>query len=120
MSSLNCKASKCVYNHSGSCNADYINISGKYSHISDETCCNTFKETTLKNTFSNINNVGIFNGVKQMFNSNITSLSPSVYCDASNCYYNKEGECVAENISVAGQKARTLDETNCETFVEAY
>lgn len=120
MSNLNCKSSKCIYNHSGLCNADYINVSGKYAHSSNETCCNTFKEGSIKNTFNTLNNIGIFNGVKQIFSDNTQGLRKEIYCDASNCYHNNNGVCKAENVLVSGSKARTLDETNCETFIEGY
>ena len=40
------------------------------------------------------------------------------YCKATNCAHNKEAECMAGAISIAGSHATKTSETTCATFIE--
>lgn len=42
--SVDCEASKCVYNANYKCTAERVEISGSGADTSRETCCSTFKE----------------------------------------------------------------------------
>ena len=43
-SDVGCDAESCVYNENGCCcTAEHINVDGKRSHSTCETCCSTFK-----------------------------------------------------------------------------
>ena len=42
--SIDCEASKCVYNDHYKCIADHVDISGKGGTDKDATCCRTFRE----------------------------------------------------------------------------
>ena len=42
--SVDCEASKCVYNANYKCTAEHVEISGSGADTSRETCCSTFKE----------------------------------------------------------------------------
>lgn len=120
MNKLNCKATKCVNNNSGLCNATNIDIIGDYAHHSSDTHCYTFRENTVKSALSNLSNVNFFGEIKQMFSSGNSGIAPEVMCSARECYHNNGGRCSANNIMISGDGSRSMDGTYCETFVEAY
>lgn len=43
---------------------------------------------------------------------------PELKCTVDSCYYNKRECCCKGTIEVTGSKAKSTEETNCESFVE--
>ena len=44
---------------------------------------------------------------------------PTITCEVSKCYYNKDGGCSRDNIKVGGKGAVVSDETMCEAYTDA-
>ena len=111
---LSCTATNCVNNMSGICSARTINVLGSNAHSSAQTQCETFAEKGLKNSLTNVLNMNIVGEFKQVFNSKDIEMSPSIRCDATSCMHNENKLCVADNIVVTLDSAKT----QCETFKE--
>ena len=68
-----------------------------------DTCCGSFEE----------NRGGLF---KNLFKTPEARLQ--VDCDVLNCLYNDDHQCRAERISILGDGARAVGQTECGSFRE--
>lgn len=106
---ISCYSTKCNKNKHGYCSSNIINVLGENAHSANETVCSDYESgNILKNTISNLN----------IFSGGASSNSAEVYCNANNCFYNRNGSCGAKNIKF---KLNDVNEgSSCDTFVEAY
>ena len=102
MNKINCDVSICSHNNKGVCYSNRVNIGGKGSESSCDTCCGSFLN---KDTYSNLTN-----------NTNSTGCCDALICEAENCIYNENKLCSADYISVPGNNATIYTETSCKTF----
>ena len=101
MTKLACTVTNCVHNCDARCCKQAIIVDGKEACDSCDTCCGSFEE----------NRGGMF---KNLFKTPETKLM--VDCDAVNCVYNDDHQCRAERISIAGDGAKTVGQTECKSF----
>lgn len=52
----------------------------------------------------------------QTTNSNTQGALPGIQCDVTNCHYNEQKSCVANEIKVGPQYAASSADTVCATF----
>ena len=110
-----CCSTNCVNNKHGTCKAHEINVNGQGAHFSSDTECNGFNNSKLRSTLNMFDNMNIVSRLQDYTaNPPITSVN----CTANNCFYNKDGHCIAEHLSFNNDNLR--DKTNCNTFIEAY
>jgi hypothetical protein len=109
MAKINCYSTKCNKNKYGYCTASNINVVGENAHSKNETICSSYEDGNMfMNAISNIN----------IFSVGTNNNNTAVYCEVNNCFYNKNGSCRAENLSL---KPNDINgSTACATFVEAY
>lgn len=97
MPKLKCGVSNCGNHAEGCCCLGKIDVSG--GATSENTCCNNFIEQS-----------GATNA----------SLTPNealnVSCSANDCTHNKNSECCADSIDVAGAGACNCSDTQCSSF----
>ncbi|MBE6767492.1 MAG: DUF1540 domain-containing protein [Ruminococcaceae bacterium] len=102
MTKLQCDAIHCISNRDGCCCRPNIQVGGSQATEYQQTCCESFRpiegNATNAMDFSHVN--------KQM----------PIRCEATKCVYNKECQCVADAVRVAGSSAHKADQTACETF----
>ena len=115
MTTLNCCSTNCVNNKHGTCKAHEVNVNGQGAHFSSDTECNGFNNSKLRSTLNIFDNMNIVSRLQDYTaNPPITS----VHCTANNCFYNKDGHCIAEHLSFKNDNLK--NKTNCNTFIEAY
>ncbi|TGY96528.1 DUF1540 domain-containing protein [Petralouisia muris] len=100
MTQLKCSARNCMYNDEQLCSKGDITIGGHDASKSNETCCESFRERTGSMT----NSVGH------------ASKEVSVKCQATNCDFNDNCRCSANEIGIAGSNACSCGETECASF----
>ncbi len=44
---------------------------------------------------------------------------PNITCEVTKCYYNKEGGCIREEITIEGESAVVSDETMCQSYADS-
>lgn len=103
MTKLECSASNCVHYSEGCCCKSSINVDGAGAKCADDTCCASFSENTG----------GVF---KNLFKTPESKLE--VECDVANCLYNDDHQCRAERITIAGDGAMAVGQTECASFRE--
>ena len=54
--------------------------------------------------------------MNQNMNNTVDDALYGVHCDVTNCYYNEQKACTAEDIKVGPQYAATSADTVCATF----
>ncbi|WP_346939983.1 DUF1540 domain-containing protein [uncultured Clostridium sp.] len=113
---LACNATNCIHNNSGMCSASSIHVQGGNAHSSEYTQCGTFIEMGIKNSLSNVYNMNIGGEVKQSFNNFAGGIGPRIICDAINCRYNINKDCVANFVHINGVGAISSNRTDCDTF----
>ena len=86
MTVLKCYATTCVYNKEQLCSKGNIDVMGENAHLSEDTCCGSFRETI------------------------------QIDCKAHHCSYNDDCKCTAAAIQVSGENAKDCQETKCGTF----
>lgn len=101
MTRLDCSVVKCIYNADNQCGKGDIMVDGKTAVTSRDTCCSSFKE---KKEGCGCNSAG-------HPKDNI-----KVDCKATNCIYNKDCECSANHIGIAGREACVCTDTECASF----
>lgn len=116
MGKLSCSAGNCVNNMNGLCSANKINVVGTNVNTSIGTQCETFSEKGFVNAFKNLSNMNLPGEIRQIFNNGSVEMSPEIKCNASNCVYNVNRVCNANDIIIYGPGAGTSEETQCETF----
>lgn len=95
---LNCLAHNCSFNKSGNCYASHIKVEGYDAHITPETYCDTFRNSSA---FSLSNYTG---------ETSLTS-TQDISCSAINCTYNIHGGCNASHVDI------NFENSSCETFI---
>lgn len=115
---LNCSADKCVHNMNGLCGANNISITGTEAQSIAGTACDTFQEKGFKNAISNLGNMNITGGIKQMFNGTQVEMSPRIRCEAIHCVYNQGQMCNANFVQVTGPGANSSVAVKCSTFTQ--
>ena len=101
MTRLECSVKTCVHNSENCCCKSGIYVEGQAAKNCCDTCCGSFEE----------NRGGMF---KNLFKTPETKLM--VDCDAVNCVYNDDHQCRAERISIPGDGAKTVGQTECKSF----
>lgn len=102
MTKLNCTVKNCMYNKEKLCNLGNIKVEGTTAEVSDSTACASFRERD-KNCCSNMEDKS-------------PNKNSVVECMAQMCVYNKNCNCTATHIDVAGETANNYRETRCATF----
>ena len=100
MTRLDCSVVNCAYNKEDSCCKDNIHVGGKNAKVTDETCCESFREKKHGMTNSNA----------------IPSKPTEVACEAECCCYNHSCKCAADQIQMSGSNACHCGQTECATF----
>lgn len=98
---LDCSVNNCQHNDSNLCNKNNIIVSGDQACSSDCTCCGSFQERRMDSYSSSTGEA---------------SRPTSVSCEATNCTYNDNNLCVANQIGINGYNANASEQTQCSTF----
>ena len=101
MTKLGCSVTTCVHNSEKCCCRQGILVEGAGAHDSCDTCCGSFDE----------NRGGLFKNLFKTPESRI-----DVECSAVNCLYNDEHRCRAERITIMGDGAKAVGQTECVSF----
>ncbi|HJB49619.1 MAG: DUF1540 domain-containing protein [Clostridium sp.] len=107
MTNLRCTVTSCANNSQDCCCRPDIKVAGACACGCEQTCCSDF--TGKSGSASNVSSCGCSN----------PNPSLHVRCEARNCIYNENNECIAENIHVADGscgKADCKSQTECATF----
>ena len=102
MTKLNCTVTSCIHNSEKLCNLGSIKVEGTTADVSDATACASFKER-IGDSYSNEC-------------SKKPSQNSVIECMAHKCVYNKDQNCTASHIDVAGDGANNYSDTRCATF----
>ncbi len=102
MTTLHCDALLCISNRDGCCCRPTIQIGGSEATAFNQTKCDSFRP--------------IDQGATNAVDFDYVNRKMPIRCDAAKCIYNKEHQCVADAIRVAGSSAKNADQTACETF----
>ena len=103
MTKLDCTVTTCVHNAEKCCCKSGILVEGAQAKDCCDTCCGSFEE----------NRGGLF---KNLFKTPESKLE--VECDVANCLYNDDHQCRAERITIAGDGAMAVRQTECASFRE--
>ncbi|NLZ81346.1 MAG: DUF1540 domain-containing protein [Clostridiales bacterium] len=98
---LDCSVVGCIHNADNYCCKGTILVEGTQAKTTEGTFCASFYEKS-EDSFRN------------QFETPDYSLQ--VDCEAVKCTFNKEKECHAEHIGIAGRNARNSEETECSSF----
>lgn len=102
MSAISCSVESCYYNGEGICGAHILNIGGKGSEVTEETCCETYIKRSYDDSLSN-----------QMERGD-TSL---ILCKVNTCAYHAKDHCTLPAIEVGTLvDAQTSLDTDCLSF----
>jgi len=104
MADLKCSALNCTYNKEKYCCKGDIMVGGKHATRKDDTCCESFREGSNRETLTN--------------STAHPSKTISIDCEAQNCVYNSNYKCHAEHVDIKGCGADNCKETTCATFKE--
>ena len=103
MTKPDCTVTTCVHNAEKCCCKSGILVEGAQAKNCCDTCCGSFEE----------NRGGLF---KNLFKTPESKLE--VECDVANCLYNDDHQCRAERITIAGDGAMAVGQTECASFRE--
>lgn len=115
MPKLKCKVEQCIYNYDWLCGKNYIDVDGPDAKAKKETRCSSYQCRSADNSNYEFAVMGGLN----------PSIVTEVYCDATNCVFEKGQRCYADRIEIKnvngelklGVKEGTSREvTNCQTF----
>lgn len=98
---LDCNVRSCIHNSDDKCCKGNILIEGSDAKTPESTFCASFYERA-EDSFRN------------QFESPNTALK--VDCEAKHCRFNKNSECKAEHIGIAGNGACSCEDTKCASF----
>lgn len=106
MAIIHCYSNKCLKNKYEYCTASNVEVLGENAHSISETLCSSYEYGNIfKNVISNMASAGVVGGTE-------------IYCNANNCFHNKDGNCNAKNLQF--RPSGVNDGGSCITFVEAY
>ncbi|WP_042275455.1 DUF1540 domain-containing protein [[Clostridium] dakarense] len=97
-SNLNCSATSCAYNNGGGCFAGGINVDGRQATTTGNTTCASYIDKASAG-FTNSSNAYDSVGTRD------------IRCKATNCKYNVDEACKAEQVHINNDK-----NASCETF----
>lgn len=106
MPNINCDVVRCVFNTKGGCSRDYIEVD---ENCEAHECCETYCES-FSDKISEIKNSACTDGCP--------CSDSEIECDVTNCKYNDNEYCTAEQIKIGTVHAKNCHETECETFTE--
>lgn len=98
MSYLQCSASTCANNNSGTCCRPNIKVKGVSAFDPSGTSCGSYVEVT--------------SGFSNSTQYDVPNLSLDIHCEADNCIYNHTKNCTADSIQIDYGSA----DTECSTF----
>lgn len=98
---LDCYVTSCVYNANRCCSKGDIVVGGQDAKVNRETVCDSFKERK---------------GDQMKNAANSMSKDIAIVCEATNCRFNENKNCMAEHISISGGNASSSTETECASF----
>lgn len=101
MAMLTCEVATCTYNENRYCCKGDIMVGGKDAHVCEETSCDSFRNQETDHVKSSVEH---------------PSRMISIDCEATNCVYNANYKCHAQNVMISGCKACDCGETACATF----
>lgn len=102
MTQLKCNVATCASNKDNCCCRPAIKVQGRSAHECCDTRCESF--TNKNHECSNSTHFCECN----------TSLE--VKCTAEKCVYNERGTCQAQDITIDGNGAQIMSETECASF----
>ena len=98
-SSVTCKSTNCVHNNNCECMAGVITVKGLHATTASKTTCSTF---VIEGGYS-------FDNLSSYHDNEKTKTETS-RCSASNCKYNENGGCHADEVQIMAANA------SCGTF----
>ena len=101
MTKLDFNVVNCSYNENNCCRREDIRVEGMQAKTPSETCCGSF---AAKGCGCATNKMGE------------PAKETNVSCEATECKFNREKECCASHIGIAGGHADTCRETECGSF----
>lgn len=109
MPKLKCSAHSCCYNQNSNCLKSIVKVEGECATSRKETCCSSYKRKDRVDKSNEYNAEFAFLG---------ENMRASINCACVKCKHNRNEMCYAESVAIDGKNARTLSETNCESFTE--
>lgn len=94
---LNCDATNCAYNTSGSCYAGNIKVDGMQATTTGNTYCASFEDKYTSGITSRSNDCNCVD-------------TDNIHCEAVKCKHNQNELCKAEKVHINSGNA------SCETF----
>lgn len=93
---IKCNATNCAFNQRMNCSAGAINIRGVQAVTTNETSCSSYVDRSSNSFTNSVNSV---------------KTDPSnISCEACNCTYNENKNCMAKYVTIDANKA------SCDTF----
>ena len=113
MPKLNCKVSQCAHYMEGLCSKNYIDVDGPLANKKQETSCKSYLYKDI-DTYE-------YEFATMDFTP---TLQTEVYCDATQCVYEKNQRCYADRIEISNvsskdhsvKKTNNTGVTHCKTF----
>lgn len=102
MTDLKCCVKNCASYENNMCCKNNIKVDGKTASKSEDTFCSSFIDKDCIDCAKN--------------STAKPRSSTDISCDATNCIYNSDMRCMAENVSVEKSKNTSHGETECATF----
>jgi hypothetical protein len=101
MTQLDCNVVNCSFNEDNCCKRTDIQVEGTQAKNASDTCCGSF----------------VARGCGCASNAaGEPAKGTNVACDACECKFNRNHECSASHIGIAGGHADTSRETECGSF----
>lgn len=110
MPKLKCVVNECCYHYHNCCTKNYIDVDGNAAHKKEDTCCNSFQYVNPEDLNYEIANFDLDK-----------EINTEVYCDVTNCVFEKNQKCYADKIEIKSHKLQkeanhSSSITNCTTF----
>lgn len=102
MTQLKCSANSCSSNCSGMCALNGIHVDGSSACECGQTCCGSFTPR-----MSSATNSVAYGDVRP---------ETKIRCHARDCVYNRDMNCSADSVQIAGPGADRSGDTQCSTF----
>lgn len=103
MPKINCSVDSCFYNQEAICGAHILNIGGQNAHITENTCCQTYKAGSAHN-----------NTTLSQSNRGDTDL---IFCEVNTCSYYAKNRCMLGEIEIGSlQEVEHYAQTDCLSF----
>ena len=101
MTRLDCTVTTCIHNAEKCCCKSGILVEGRNATNRSDTCCGSFEERRGS-------------AFRNLFKTPESKLH--VECDVVECLYNDDQKCRAEKITITGDGARAVGQTECSSF----